>query len=101
LFCLMHHLILWHAQGVCVFNGINLILINNFSYFFNGIPIHLAKMVLYLQFRRSVLLKQRKMEVVLILPINAIEVKLFLSEDALSKDTLLTHHLKLVRWVHL
>ena len=50
LFYLVHRLIFWHAKRVCILDGVNFILIDNFGNFFNCVTVHFAEMVLNFQF---------------------------------------------------
>lgn len=88
------------AERVGILNGVNLVLVDNFSDFFHLVAVHLAEMVLDLKFGGDFFMDQGELKVVLVVPIYAVELELLLRQDALSQDALLAHHLKLVGRVH-
>ncbi len=100
LFRLANYLIFGDAKGVGILDGVNLVLVDDFCDFLDRVAVHFAEVVLYFEFGGSVFLQQGEVEVILVLPVNAAQMKLLFSEDALGEDALLSYHLKLVRRVH-
>ena len=84
------------TKRVGILNGVNLVLVDDFRNFFHLVAVHLAEMVLDLKFGGDFLMDQGELKVVLVVPIYTIELELLLRQDALCKDALLAHHLKLV-----
>lgn len=71
-------LALRNAERVGILNGVNLVLVDNFGDLFHLVAIHLAEMVLDLEFGGDFFMDQGELKVVLVVPIYAVELELLL-----------------------
>lgn len=71
-------LALRNAEGVSILNGVNLVLVDNFSDLFHLVAVHLAEVVLDLEFGGDFFMDQGELKIVLVVPIYAVELELLL-----------------------
>ena len=93
-------LALGNAERVGILNGVDLVLVDDFRDLFHLVAVHLAEVVLDLEFGGDFFVDQGELKVVLVVPVYAVELELLLRQNALCEDALLAHHLKLAGRVH-